>query len=514
MIIGEMDRTQDAPMSAATLLMRAGVSPPERSADFQDIFITSVTDDSRRVCEGSCFVAVSGAKSDGRLFVGDAVAGGAKLIVAERECSEGVRAMVVTVPDARRVLAKLAAALHGVDPSGPHALKLIGVTGTNGKTTVAWLLRCILESAGVRSALLGTVEYDLCGERMPALLTTPDPVTLASHLATAHRAGATHAVLEVSSHALDQRRCDGLAFDAAVFTNLSGDHLDYHGSIESYFAAKRRLFEGLGAGAVAAINMDDPRGAELCDSTQARVVRYGIESSSVHVRASEIRLHVDHSEFVLAGRDFERSVSVPLVGSHNVENILAAAAAAEAMGVDPDLIVQGLERISGVPGRLERVSPPGGPFSVLVDYAHTDDALANVLGALRRLTSGRLICVFGCGGDRDRTKRPRMAGVVEKYADLAIATSDNPRTEEPSAIIDEILAGFGDPPRCEVQVEPDRGRAIAEAISAAGEGDLVLIAGKGHEDYQEISGHRVPFDDRRVARACLAMPSVMAGDAA
>jgi len=295
-----------------------------------------------------------------------------------------------------------------------------------------------------------------------------------------------------------------------VFTNLSGDHLDYHGSIESYFAAKRRLFEGLGSGAVAAINMDDAMGAALCDSTSARVVRYGIESSSAHVRASEIRLSADHSEFVLAGRHFERSVSVPLVGLHNVQNILAAVATAEAMGIDPGLIVSGIERISGVPGRLERVSPSGGPFSVLVDYAHTDDALANVLGALRPLTSGRLICVFGCGGDRDRSKRPRMAGVAEKYADLAIATSDNPRTEEPGAIIEEILTGFADPPRCEVRVEPDRGRAIAEAISAAEEGDLVLIAGKGHEDYQEIHGRRVPFDDRRIARACLATPTVCA----
>lgn len=480
------------------LLRRAGVVPI--GGTYPDDPVSFITDDSRTCAPGGCFVAVRGANSDGHRFVNAAVSAGVTLLVVDQpvDVPSGVR--VVRVDDTRTALARLSAAYHGFRGGAPVRMNLVGVTGTNGKTTVAWLLRAILHAAGRKTALLGTVEYDLAGLRVASPLTTPGAMALCEHLATARSRGATHAVMEVSSHALDQRRVDGLDFSAGVFTNLTGDHLDYHGTMESYFAAKRRLFEMLTPNAVAVVNADDPNCGALQTATNARFVAYSMESSRADWTASIVRMDRTGSQLRLVGNGRTRPLSTSMIGRHNVQNILAAAATADALGIDDSAIVEGLESCGGAPGRLQRAEPPSWPFSVFVDYAHTDDALRNVLGALRPLTSGRLICVFGCGGDRDRTKRPRMAAVAERLADVAWVTSDNPRTEKPEAIVEEIVAGFARGGGCRVEVEVDRRAAIRAALQEAAEGDTVLIAGKGHENYQIVGRETLPFDDVEEAR--------------
>ena len=548
----------------AGLCARAGVSLVADQA-VPGVKVSSLTDDSRRVGPGTCFVAVAGTETDGHRYVRSAVEAGAAVVIVEREVELPANACVLRVADTRLALARLAAVHYGLAPGGTRPMRLIGITGTNGKTTVAWMLRSILRAAERRCALLGTVEYDLITRRARAPLTTPGTLELCRLLAEAADAGASEAVLEVSSHALDQQRCAGLDFAAGVFTNLSGDHLDYHGTTERYFEAKRKLFEHLDETAQAVTNADDERGAAIVSDTRARVVRYGLSSltsASVDVTVRELDLSLGGSRFVLVfrqpltsgwhgpaktGRGEERdaashpdhgpaeldratptrsptspglpvrseqfehwgrseqelAVNLPLVGEHNVMNALAAAATAWALKVPPEAIRAGLEQLTGVPGRLERVEPSGCSFSVFVDYAHTDDALAHVLAVLRGLTQGKLICVFGCGGNRDRSKRPRMAAAVGRLADLALVTSDNPRHEEPEAIIREILPGFEHATRCRVEVCVARREAIATALAQAQPGDTVLIAGKGHEDYQLIGDEVLPFDDREVARACL-----------
>lgn len=481
------------------LFARAGVCASD-GGKIPPVPITSLVDDSRSVHPGACFVAVRGIACDGHDFVPAAIAAGAAAIVVDRDGPAPSGVAVVRVADTRSTLAKLASAFFGLCGGADPTLRIIGVTGTNGKTTVAWLLRSILQAAHHRTAMLGTVEYDLVGERRPSPLTTPGSIELCRNLAAARAAGATHAVLEVSSHALDQRRCDGLTFAAGVFTNLSGDHLDYHNTMEAYFSAKRRLFEMLAPSAVAVVNVDDPMGELLVNSTTAQVVSYGIDSPRAEVRADIEGMDRCGTEFVLRGRAMELSIRTPLIGRHNGLNALAASATAEALGVPPEAIRSGLENVSVVPGRLQRAEPPGWPFSVFIDYAHTDDALGNVLRTLRPLTTGTLRCVFGCGGDRDRTKRPRMAAVVGKLADVAYVTSDNPRTEEPHTIIDEILHGFSPSHVCRIVVDVDRKRAIKAALVDSEAGDTVLIAGKGHEKYQLVGDRVLPFDDVEVAR--------------
>jgi len=468
------------------------------------VAISSLTDDSRKVRPGSCFVAIAGARQDGAAFLEQARSKGAVAVIGGVGVSVPSGFPLVQVADPRKSLSRLAAAFHRLsDSSAIRPLKLIGVTGTNGKTTVTWLLRSILRRAGYRPALLGTVEYDLISEVRSAPLTTPCAVELCECLAAAGDAGADHAVFEVSSHALDQGRCDGLRFAAGVYTNLTGDHLDYHITMDAYAAAKKRLFAMLPPDAVAVINADDPRAAEFATASTAPVVSYGIQSDRVDVRG-ELQL-VDRSgtSFVLHHGESRVPIRLPLLGTHNVANALAAAAAALSLGVSLEAIRDGLETGSGVPGRLQRVEPASWPFSVLVDYAHTDDALRNVLTALRPLTPGRVICVFGCGGDRDRGKRPRMAACVSELADLAFVTSDNPRTENPAAIIDEILAGVPRKTTCRIETQIDRRSAIMDAIAAARPGDTVLIAGKGHEDYQLVGDQVLHFDDAQEAREAL-----------
>ncbi len=484
------------------LFARAGITPTGRAV-VPNVKITRLTDDSRSVEPGDCFVAIRGTRRDGHDFVETASAGRATVAVVEREVPVVGDTARVLVRDTREALARLASAYYGLRGESEHGLQLIGVTGTNGKTTVAWLLRSILQAAGQATALIGTIEYDLVYERLPAPLTTPGPLALCRHLAAARDAGATYGVVEISSHALDQRRCDGLLLKAGVFTNLSGDHLDYHETMESYAAAKRRLFELLDADAVAVVNRDDPMGESLIKSLDIPVTSYGLDSPGVDMTARIGAMTVSGTDIALRGRSFETAVHLSLLGRHNVLNALAAAATAVALGINPDAIVAGLERVLGVPGRLQRAQRQGCPFSVLVDYAHTDAALSSVLPVLRSLARERLICVFGCGGDRDRSKRPRMAAVVGRFAEVAYVTSDNPRREDPQRIIDDILPGFGSSPACRVEVQVDRRRAIQTAIGEARPGDTVLIAGKGHETYQLVGDTMLPFDDMEVARECL-----------
>jgi len=452
-------------------------------------------------------VAVRGGRYDGHEFVQSAVSAGAAAVVTERR--SGVRgAAEVVVPDSRTALARLAATFHGLRfDSARHPLRLVGITGTNGKSTTCELLRSVLTAAGRRTASLGTIRYDLLDEILASTLTTPPALQLCEHLGRAARAGAEWAVMEVSSHALDQRRCDGLSFAAGVFTNLSGDHLDYHGDEASYLRAKKRLFDSLAADAVAVVNADDPRAEALLADCRARVWRYGLGSPAAEVTARVESLTANGTHGILRTPGGPIPLRSPLIGRHNLANALAAATTAQALGVGVDAIREGLEAVSSVRGRLERVATgpqPGADIPVFVDYAHTDDALANVLAALRPLTAGRLICLFGCGGDRDRTKRPRMAAAAEKVADLVVVTSDNPRTEDPQRIIEDIRRGFDPAAGDRVIVQPDRADAIRLAIDRARSGDTVLIAGKGHEDYQIIGSARRHFDDVEVARACLA----------
>jgi len=466
--------------------------------------------DSRRVVPGSVFVAVRGTHQDGRRFIADALDRGAVAIVADEPPDEGIAPGMpfVLVDDARAAAGRLADRFFG-EPSASVAT--IGVTGTNGKTTTAWLVATILGHAGDRPGMLGTIGLRTPARNEKAGTTTPDPVTIHEALAEVRDGGGRTAVMEVSSHALDQRRAAGVRFGTAIFTNLTGDHLDYHGDMDGYAAAKRRLFELLPASGLAVINARDPRALEMARASAAPIVFFGIEGEAPAdpairpaVTARIIRRSLEGTLFTLCLKDggVEVPVQLPLVGRHNVENALAAVAAARRAGVAVEQIVDGLQRASTVPGRLERVSPPGGP-AVLVDYAHTDDALSRVLQAVRPLATGKLAVVFGCGGDRDRTKRPRMAAVAERFADVAIVTSDNPRGEDPEAIIADVCAGFCDPARHVTEV--DRAAAIRRGVrEVTGPGDVLLIAGKGHEDYQLIGGRTIAFDDRREARRAMA----------
>jgi len=469
--------------------------PGARIAFGADAQVADLAYDSRLVRPGTLFLAVPGDKTDGAEHVGAAVAAGAAAVLTEKaERLSGLPQVVV--PEARAAMAAAARAFFG-DPA--EKMKLVAVTGTNGKTTTAYLLRYILRQAGRKCGMTGTVEYDVGAGAIPARMTTPESLDLYRYYAEMRRAGCGFAVSEVSSHSLVKRRVEGLGFAAAVFTNLTQDHLDFHVTMENYFQAKALLFAGLGPSAAAVLNADDPYSARLAGMTRGRVVSYGL-SPSAELRAQVMSLSTVGTVFKLRRGRFEAEVHLPLLGAHNVHNALAAAAAAAELGLDMDKVVEGLASFEGVPGRLESVDC-GQDFRVLVDYAHTDDALRSVLAAVRELYPRRIITVFGCGGDRDRGKRPKMGRVVEELSDLAVVTSDNPRSEQPEAIIAEILKGLGEPGKA--VVEPDRAAAIAKAVGLARPGDVVLIAGKGHETYQILGDRRIDFDDRTVARAAL-----------
>ncbi len=461
--------------------------------------VREVTHDSRKVGSGSLFVAIRGLATDGNLFVDAARKKGAVAVVSEGPARPG--GTWVQVKDARTALALLSAAVLG-DPAG--SLELVGVTGTNGKTTTTYLIDAALRAAGRTTGLLGTVQYRVGTRVAEASRTTPEASDLQAFLREMKDAACTHAVLEVSSHSLELKRVHGLAFRVAVFTNLTRDHLDFHGDMERYFAAKRRLFDTLlRADGHAVINADDDRGRELARVARGRVLTYSVGKKPADLSAEEISLGLEGTRFKVRTRSGDVEVRTPLLGRFNVSNILAAFGAALALDVPAEAAIAGLASVTGVPGRLERVEA-GQNFTVVVDYAHTDDALKNLLETVRELRPRRIITVFGCGGDRDRTKRPLMGAVASRLSDVAVLTSDNPRSEPPEAILEEIQRGMPSGRGAPRHVVADRREAIALAVEMAGPGDAVVIAGKGHETYQVLRDRTVPFDDRQVTRAALA----------
>jgi UDP-N-acetylmuramoyl-L-alanyl-D-glutamate--2,6-diaminopimelate ligase len=471
--------------------------------------VSGLTDDSRRVTRGGCFVAVRGLRADGRRFIPDAVDRGATAVVAEPPDPLPDRPVGrILVPDSRRALPRLAGAYFG-HPS--RALTVVGITGTNGKTTTSYLVEALLRAKGMDTGVVGTIQYLVRGVAREASQTTPDAVELQGLLAEMVAAGVRGVAMEVSSHALAQGRVDGTSLDVAVFTNLTQDHLDFHGTMDAYAAAKRRLFfellaDGDKPGRSAVLNADDPVGAAWAEALAARlpgrVLTFGLgPGRAVRPRAYESSL---------AGISLEADTPIgrvalasPLTGEHNVMNLLGAIGVGTALGLSEAAIAQALREVSSVPGRFERVDA-GQEFLVVVDYAHTPDALRRVLETARRLTRGRLGVVFGAGGDRDRGKRPLMGQIAARLADRLWITSDNPRSEDPDAIIEEIARGVTPPPREGQSRLPDRAEAIRAAIDWARQGDTVVIAGKGHETYQIIAGRVLPFDDRAVARQLLA----------
>jgi len=475
--------------------------------DGLDRAVTGLTDDSRRVSPGGLFVAVKGTQSDGHRFLAQAVAAGAGAIVVEtgrvsEETLASIGVPVIQVGDSRRALGLLASRFHG-DPSS--RLKMIGVTGTNGKTTTTYVCKSILETAGVRVGLIGTVAYLYGEEQVAATHTTPGALELQGLLRKMVDAGMQAVVMEVSSHALALDRTAGCEFGTAVFTNLTQDHLDFHADMEDYFGAKLRLFTVLAPEARAIANGDDPYGKRVIEATRARAWTFAIDGPA-DLRAEDVRVSLSGVRFTARTPAGPVALRSPLVGRHNVHNILAAVAVGLAQGVPLEAIAAGVAALKNVPGRFEQVDA-GQPFTVVVDYAHTEDALYRLLTTAQKVRTGRIITVFGCGGDRDRGKRPKMGQVAARYSDVVVVTSDNPRTEDPDAIIREILpgveAGLRDAGHGRYLVHADRRAAIAEAIRLAQPGDLVLIAGKGHEDYQIIGKDKHPFDDRVVAREAI-----------
>jgi UDP-N-acetylmuramoyl-L-alanyl-D-glutamate--2,6-diaminopimelate ligase len=475
--------------------------------------VSSIQYDSRLCREGSLFVAVPGLKLDGHAFIPQAVAAGARFVVCERFVDAPPGAAMIRVENARRALGLLGRNFYG-DPSA--GLCLVGVTGTNGKTTITYLLESIFEAAGFRAGVVGTINYRYAGEKLPAPNTTPESLDLQRILREMAARGVTHVVMEVSSHALDMGRVEYCRFQAGVFTNLTRDHLDYHRTMEEYYHAKKRFFAEVlshDPGIHRIVNIDDPWGKRLIGESGASAASYGIDTPA-DFTTDEVELSIRgiHAKICTprAGRIPVRS---PLIGRFNLYNILAAAAAARLLGIPPNAVREGIERLRNVPGRMERISRPGEP-AVFVDYAHTEDALKRVLQNLVEFRKNRIITVFGCGGDRDRGKRPLMGKAAVSYSDLTILTSDNPRSEDPLVIIEEIEKGIDSvrrhPPRDldllkgrAYTVIPDRVSAIEAAIRAARSTDIVLIAGKGHEDYQIVGGRVLPFDDRRIGRQVL-----------
>ncbi|MCA1632297.1 MAG: UDP-N-acetylmuramoyl-L-alanyl-D-glutamate--2,6-diaminopimelate ligase [Acidobacteria bacterium] len=464
--------------------------------------VSDVTHDSRQVREGWLFVAIRGANVDAHRFIEDALRQGAAGVVSEGERPEGFRGSWVKVEDARRALALAAAEVHD-HPS--RELRLVGITGTNGKTTTAYLVAAMADEAGTPNAFLSTVEYRVAGERTRAEHTTPESSDIQRLLRRAVEKGCGVAVMEASSQALDLRRCDALRFDVAVFSNLTRDHLDYHGTMETYFAAKLKLFDGsLGERPrVSIINVDDEYGVRLAEELEKegeRVVRYALEAAA-EVTARDVEFTLEGVSFRLITPQGESFIESPLVGRPHIYNALAAAATGLEHGFGLEAVTRALKVCAGAPGRFERVPNVRG-CAVVVDFAHTDDALLNVLRTARDVTRGRVITVFGCGGDRDRSKRAPMGEVAARLSDIVIATSDNPRTEDPETILDDIEVGLRASDKAYVRVA-DRREAIRRAIREARPGDLVLIAGKGHEDYQIVGETKQHFDDREVAREAI-----------
>jgi len=464
--------------------------------------ITGITCDSRQVMPGMVFVAVPGVHADGHSFIPNAIDRGAAAIICERNGFVPQRATKIKVPSIRTALAQAAAAFYHYPA---RRLKVIGVTGTNGKTTVAFLIKHLLEAAGTKTGLIGTVRYEIGDRVIPAQRTTPEALEIQRLMAHMVNAECKACVMEVSSHALEQQRVGEIEFDATVFTNLTQDHLDYHGTMENYYAVKEKLFTAKAHGSkrgAHVINIDDSFGTRLWQNGQAEVkLTYGIHEHA-SIRAAHIHLSKDNSRFQVDTPKGSFTCTLPLIGRHNVYNALAAIGTALALDVSLDTLQAALSVAPAVPGRLEGLVL-GQSFGVFVDYAHTDDALHNVLTTLREMTPGRLLVAFGCGGNRDAGKRPKMGKVAAEQADFTILTSDNPRQESAADIAQQIEGGYRAVRTDSYLVELDRRRAIQEVIRMARKGDTVLIAGKGHETYQEFEDTVIPFDDRVYARETL-----------
>src|SRR5882672_2954097 len=486
-------------------------------AEDGDASVSGLEYDSRKLKAGNVFVAMRGELTDGNRFMDQAVRKGVTAIVtdsADEQQPPGVA--WAQVAHGRRALARLSANFYG---SPAKRLSVTGITGTNGKSTTAFLLESILAAAARKSLLVGTIEYHVAGTVLPAPHTTPEALELNRLFASAVQAGASEAVTEVSSHALEQQRVYGIGFEVAAFTNLTRDHLDYHQNMEQYFAAKRQLFEGCGAEPprVAVLNVDDAYGQQLqaiCKMRGSRVATYGLEKAEF--RAENVAVTLQNTRFRLVTPQGAIEIASPLIGKVNVYNVLAAAAAADARGCSLREIADGIAALEFVPGRFQRVDC-GQPFTVVVDYAHTDDALRNLTTLARELVGqaegrGRVITLFGCGGDRDRSKRPLMGEAAGRGSDLVVLTSDNPRSEDPVAIINDALVGV-QRSGAKYKIEPDRQAAIALAISTAMAGDLVLLTGKGHEKTQVSRDGARPFDDVAVARDLLRASGYECGSA-
>ena len=476
----------------------AQLAPPDATADTVDV--AAIRYRSGDVTPGDAFACLVGSRSDGHEYAADAVSRGASALVVQRPLDLDVPQVVV--PDSRVAMALMAALLEG-DPSA-H-MTVVGITGTNGKTTSAYLAHSVLQAAGMPCGVIGTVELRVGGESSVPTHTTPESVEIQALLARMRAAGDTACAMEVSSHALHQHRAAGLRFAAAIFTNLTRDHLDYHGDEESYFQAKRLLFHrpaDEGPNPPGAVNLDDAAGRRL--ASELPLLGYSVDRDDADVVPTA--LHMGSSGFTATVRTPRGPIDIasPLRGRFNVENVLGVVAVGELLGLPHDAVARGIADVRGVPGRLEPIEM-GQAFQVLVDYAHTPDSLENVLHTTRELAgSGRVIVLFGCGGDRDTGKRPQMGAIGRAMSDICIVTSDNPRSEDPAVIIDQIVQGASSGP-AELVVQADRRAAIALAIDAAEPGDVVLIAGKGHESGQEVAGVVTPFDDRDVAREVLGM---------
>jgi UDP-N-acetylmuramoyl-L-alanyl-D-glutamate--2,6-diaminopimelate ligase len=476
--------------------MRLGELMPGVPPGARGIEVSSLAYDNRVVTPGTLFFCVRGFTRDGHEFAPDAIARGAVALVVERPLDLGVPEIMVD--DVRAAMAPAAARFYG-DPTA--ALAVVGVTGTNGKTTTAFLIRALLEADGRQTGLLGTVKSVIGGAEHDVERTTPEAIDLQRTFRRMLESDDRACAMEVSSHALELHRADAIHFAAAIFTNLTQDHLDFHATMEDYFQAKRRLFVATPPGH-SVINVDDPYGDRLADELEGRVT-FALDNDATY-RAAHVQTGLEGSRFLVHGPDGATELRSPLRGRFNVYNVLGAFATARTLGVSGEHAAAAIETAGQVPGRFETIDEGQG-FAVVVDYAHTPDSLENVLRAARALTAGRVHVVFGAGGDRDTGKRPLMGEIAARLADRVIVTSDNPRSERPEAIIDQILAGAAS----DVEHNPDRREAIAAAIAAAEDGDVVVIAGKGHEQGQEFEGGRkVPFDDATVAREALRSPAL------
>lgn len=463
--------------------------------------------DSRRVAPNTAFFAVKGLHTDGNMYVEEAAHRGAVAIVSEEPAPKGFPATWIRVADIAEATAAGAKSFYA---NTDDSLEVFAVTGTNGKTSVTWMLREMLDKGGTKCGLVGTIHYDLGGRCLPAARTTPEALELHAMLNQMRYAGCKAAAMEFSSHAIEQKRVKGIAVECACFLNLTQDHLDYHKTMDSYFEVKASLFTGaLGkAPKIAVINFDDPHGKKIAErlSPETRLVSFSVDDPSATVHAEDVRMYPQKSEFTLVWDGKRTPVEIAMPGYYNVSNALAALSMVYATGRDVERAAKTLADFKGVPGRMQKVQSPA-KFDIFVDYAHTDDALKNGLSMLRKIVKGKLLVVFGCGGKRDRTKRPKMTRVVQEYADIAWATSDNPRGENIADIFADMKEGVIDPSK--IAFVEDRRRAINLAIDAAGEGDCILIAGKGHETFQELGDTIIPFDDKRVAEELLALKGLL-----